>query len=91
MIMGHFGLAENSKTLARNGYKEEVITEEESVMEQLNVEEQRTYRASAARLRYISQDFPYIQFSGNEAFRSISCPALRDFHSIKKIALPSWS
>ena len=37
MIMEHFGLTEDSKTLAKNGYKEEVITEEELAMEQLNV------------------------------------------------------
>ena len=58
MIMEHFGLTENSKTLAKNGYKEEVITEEELAMEQLNVEEQRTHRAFAARLNYISPGQP---------------------------------
>ena len=85
MIMEHFGLTKDSKTLAKNGYKEEVITEEELAMEQLNVEEQRIYRASAAHLNYISQDNPCIQFSSKEAFRSMSCPTLRDFQRIKKI------
>ena len=56
--MEHFGLTDDSKTLAQNGYKEEVITEEELAMEQLNVEEQPTNRAY-----YIFQDNPCIQFS----------------------------
>ena len=91
MIMQHFGLTEDSKTLAtKRGYKEDLITEE-FAMEQQNVEEQRTFRALAARLNYIVQANLCIRFSAKEACSSMSCPAVRDFQRVNKIVLFSQS
>ena len=90
MIMEHFGLTEDSKTLAKQGYKEEVITEEELAMEQLNVEEQRTYRISGAALLLLLllRTTRASNFLPKGSCRSMSCPTLRDF---QRSALLSWS
>ena len=69
--MEHCGTYVESKICAKHGCKEEVITECELEMEQLNVEEQQTYRALAARFNYTAQDDPCIQFPAKEAFRSM--------------------
>ena len=89
MIMEHIGVTEESKTCAKHGYKEEVITEGELEMEQLNVEEQQTCRALAARLNYIAQDDPCIQFPEKEAFRSMLCPIVSRESPTLRISLPS--
>ena len=86
IIMGHFGLDEVSKTLIKNGYKEEIETEGETKNEELSLEDQRTYRALAARINYIAQDNPCIQFSAKEICRSMAKPVLQDFQKVKKLA-----
>ena len=86
VIMEHFGLDEESKSLAKNGYKEEILIEGETTDEELSREERRTYRALAARINDIAQGNPCIQFSAKEICRSMESPVLQDFHKLKKSA-----
>ena len=65
MVMEQFGLTEDAKTLAKNGYKEEVITDGRMAMDQ-----------PAARLYYIAQDNPGVQLSAKETCKSMSCPTV---------------
>ena len=40
----------------------------------------------AARLNYMAQDNPAIQFAAKEVCRKIACPSAEDFQNIKKLA-----
>jgi hypothetical protein len=85
-VMKYFGLDEDSKALIKNGYKEEATIEGEPEVEGLSPEEQRNYRALAARVNYIAQDNPCVQFSAKEACRRMANPTVPDFQKMKKLA-----
>ena len=86
MIMKHFGLNEKTKILTKNGYKDEVEDGKEAVREKMSKDEITAYRMLAARLNYMSQDDPVIQFPAKEACRRMADPALEDFEVIKRLA-----
>ena len=86
LIMKHFGLGEKTKVLTKNGYKDEGERREESVPGELSKEEVTVYRMLAARLNYMSQDDPSVQYPTKEICRTMSAPESEDFGVVKKLA-----
>ena len=85
MITDYFGMNGDTKPLSKNGYKEEVHGEGEPDKE-LDGTEAKNYRALAARVNYMAQDNPCVQFSAKEICRAMSKPRLSDFQRLKKLA-----
>jgi hypothetical protein len=84
--MEYFGMNEDSKALTKTGYKEDEPSEGEQEMPELSVQEQTMYRALAARVNYMAQDDPSIQYAAKEICRHMSKPKAFDFQRIKKLA-----
>ncbi len=72
--------------MGKNGYREESPAEGESQDGELSVEGWRTYRTLAARINYVAQDGPCIQYAAKEVCRSMSSPTLEDFQRVKQLA-----
>ena len=51
----------------------------------LNKDEMKAFRMLAARLNYIAQDDPTIQFAAKELCRMMSSPTSQDFSKLKKL------
>ena len=68
-----------------NGYKDVKIEGEFDKVD-LNADETKDYRALAARVNYIAQDNPCVQFAAKEICRSMAKPLLEDFQKVKKLA-----
>ena len=85
MILEHFGMDERTKSLSKNGYKEEVPNEGEQE-EELQADEAREFRGLAARANYLAQDDPSIQFPAKEICRSMAKPTASDFGKLKRLA-----
>ena len=45
----------------------------------------KAYRALAAKLNYVGQDDPTVQFAAKEVRRKMSCPTVGDFMKLKKV------
>ena len=86
LAMQYFGMQENTKALTKNGYKTRA---EEGASEggctELGPEEKKAFRMLAARLNYLAQDSPVIQFAAKEVCRKMSCPRDEDFVSLKRL------
>ena len=52
----------------------------------LDTREQKAYRMMAARLNFMAQDNPAIQFAAKEACRKMSSPEVSDFVKLKNLA-----
>ena len=76
MIMGHFGLTEDSKSSTKTVTRLR-LTRRLSV-------EQRSYSALAVRLNYIDHCNPCIQFSAKKICISMSCPPVKGFRGCRK-------
>ena len=50
----------------------------------MTVGEMKAYRMLAARLNYMSQDNPMLQFPAKEACRCMSSPKVSDFAKVKR-------
>ena len=85
-VADSFGLEVGTKVLLKNGYKDEVQSQEEPGPKKLSREEETAYRMLAARMNYLSQDDPTVQFPSKEVCRRMSNPEERDFQVIKRIA-----
>jgi hypothetical protein len=74
------------KVLTRNGYPEDESKGgmEEEPDEDLTVAEAKAYRMLAARLNYMAQDNPLIQYTAKEVCKAMSNPKVQDFHKVKK-------
>ena len=70
IVLEHFGLEEGPKGLTTNG-KVEVQEEDDEPLEGL---ETTDFRAVAARLNFMAQDCPDIQFATKEVCREMSNP-----------------
>ncbi len=55
--------------MSKNGYKEEVPAEGEPKEGELSIEGRRTYRTLAAKINYIAQDDPCIQYVARRCAR----------------------
>ena len=80
IVMEHFGLDENTHGLTWNEIDE--IREEENDAEELASGE-RAFRAIAARIHFLAQDCPYLQFSAKEVCREMSKPTMKSWHKQK--------
>ena len=74
----------NIKILSKNGYDEEPEHEEQQEGE-LAAEECKAFRMLAARLNYMSQDNPWLQYPAKEICRNMANPRMGDFGKIKRL------
>ena len=81
----YFGLDRASKPLTKNGYKEDEAKGGLDQEVELNGEERSAFRMLAARLNYMGQDNPAIQFAAKEICRKMANPTSQDFANVKKL------
>jgi hypothetical protein len=84
LLEEYFGMDENTKVLSKNGYDEEPEQEEQRD-EELSAEECKAFRGLAARLNFMAQDNPLLQFPAKEICKSMAKPKAGDFAKIKKV------
>ena len=84
LLMEYFGMKENVKVLSKNGYKDDPAKGgfEEQVLDK---DEMKTFRMLAARLNYIAQDDPTVQFAAKELCRKMSSATNQYFSKLKKL------
>jgi hypothetical protein len=82
--MAHFGMDESTKSLSKSGYKEDPA-EGGLPSRTLGVEETKVFRMLAARLNFMAQDNPAIQFAAKEVCRRMAHPVEEDFRAIKRL------
>ncbi len=85
LIMEHFGVGDNAKVLTKSGYREDEDDLREDP-EKLCRQERKEYRTLAARMNFMAQDNPVIQFAAKEACRKMSSPNAGDFARLKRLA-----
>ena len=78
-------MGENSKRLMKNGYKDDEVKDVKESHE-LGAEECKSYRMLAARLNFMAQDNPAIQYAAKEICRNMARPESAHFARIKKLA-----
>ena len=84
IVMKHFGLGEGSAAGRVNGDRER--REEEEDGEEMEKSEATEFRGLAARLNYLSQDAPDVQFAAKEVAREMARPARGGWRRMKKVA-----
>jgi hypothetical protein len=82
IILEQLGLEEGSKGLTTNGKADTEELEEE----ELPGEEATSFRALAARVNYLAQDCPDIQFPAKEVCREMSKPTPASWRKLKALA-----
>ena len=86
ILKGYFGMNDRTKALTKNGYdddREQGGRAEED--DELTGVECKNFRTLAARLNYMAQDNPTIQFPAKEVCRRMAKPRPQDFASVKRI------
>ena len=86
VLVKHFGMNDSTKVLNKNGYGDvqgQGGSPEEEV--ELTVSEAKTYRMLAARLNYMAQDNPLLQYPAKEVCRSMARPSVTDFGKVKRL------
>ena len=83
LTMKALGLDEDSKSLASPIVKEEDVGEKDV---ELNSKEATEFRGLAARVNYLSQDRPDIQYAAKEVCRDMSQPTVRGEAKLKRLA-----
>ena len=84
--MEHFGFDESTKSLSKNGYKDEAAGEGELEEEKLQKDEEKAFRSVAARANYMALDIPNIQYPVKEVCRSMAAPTTTSYSKLKKLA-----
>ena len=84
LIMETFGFNEDSKGLVSNGEKE--FRQEPGDNEVMEKEEATEFRGVVARMNFLSQDCPDLQFPVKECSKQMSRPTKGAWKSAKKIA-----
>ena len=82
IILEQLGLGEGSKGLTSNGK----VDTEDAEDEGLPAAEATSFRALAARVNYLAQDFPDIQFPAKEICREMSEPTPASWKKLKALA-----
>jgi hypothetical protein len=82
LLEEYFGMEAGTKVLNKNGYDEERATEHEA---ELTGAECKAFRMLAARLNYMSQDNPWLQFPAKEICRNMAKPSVGDFGRVKRL------
>jgi len=87
MILEHFGFNAQTKSLTKNGLKDESVEEGEAEpkSEVLQKEEEQGFRALAARANYVAVDVPNIQYPTKEVCRDMAKPSVSGYEKMKKI------
>ena len=83
IILEHFGLDSDCKKLTYNGDKD--TKEENWELEPLPREEATSFRALAARMNYLSQDCPDLQFPIKQCSRDMASPFRGSWKKIKRL------
>ena len=84
IVMEHFGLGEDSASGRVNGDRER--REEAEDEEEMDRAEATVFRGLAARLNYLSQDAPDVQFAAKETAREMAKPTRGAWRRLKKLA-----
>ena len=86
LLEKHFGMGSSTKVLTKNGYPEDPEQGGQQADEvPLTAGEAKTYRMLAARLNYMAQDNPFLQYPAKEICGSMSNPAVEDFAKVKRL------
>ena len=81
-VMKHFGFDESSRELSgTNG-----LDEGEECDEEVEGGEAKEFRGVAARMNYLAQDSPDVQFATKEVCRGMARPTRSDWRKLKKLA-----
>ena len=84
MLMDYFGMDWRTHSLVKNGYKEDEVKGGQEPQE-MSQEESKAFRMLAARLNYLAQDNPTVQYAAKEICRKMACPGTEDFLKVKKL------
>jgi hypothetical protein len=84
-ILEAFGLEENSKELTVTGRASDSPSEESSDVELVGADAS-SFRAVAARLNYLAQDSPEVQFAAKEVCRQMARPTVESWQKLKVVA-----
>ena len=84
IVMGYFGFDEKSKGWTSNGKADEA--EKKIDDEPLLREEATAFRALAARINFLAQDRPDIQFPAKEICRDMAVPTRNSWTRMKRVA-----
>ena len=84
IVMTHFGFNDKSKGLTGNGTSEVLDADEDDDV--LIGGEVTSFRAIAARINFLGQDCPDLQFPAKEVCREMSAPTRRSWDKMKKLA-----
>ena len=83
-VLGHLGMDEGTGALSCNGEKN--LKEEDGDEEELDKEEAKVYRGLAARLNFMSQDCPDLQFPIKPCSREMAKPTRGSWRHLRKVA-----
>ena len=83
-VLEHFGMDDSTRALSCN--EEKNMKEEEGDDEELSKEEAKIYRGLAARLNFMSQDCPDLQFPIKPCSREMARPTRGSWRHLKKVA-----
>ena len=83
IVLDYFGFNDKSKALSVNGDK----TEKEEVWEkeELGREEAKSFRGLAARLNYLGQDCPDLQFAIKQCAKEMASPTYGSWKRMKRV------
>ena len=84
ILLDHFGFTEESGAAAFNGSREvkEETEEEEGEMEKSEATE---FRGMVARMNYLAQDSPDLQYPSKEVSREMARPKVGAWRKLKKV------
>jgi hypothetical protein len=84
LLREHFGMNDNTNVLTKNGYDDDTEQGWQRPSEDLTAAKCKNFRMLAARLNYMAQDNPTIQFPAKEVCRHMAKPRIHDFLNIKR-------
>ena len=84
LVMEHFGIKEGSKMSRNNGDRED--REEPGDEQELSKEEAKSFRGIAARLNFLSQDDPDLQFPVKQGTREMAHLVKGLWKKLKRVA-----
>ena len=83
VLMNHFEFEEGVEGATMNGDKDR--KEEEGDEEDMEREEAKTFRGLAARMNYLAQDSPDLQYPAKEVSREMARPKRGAWRRLKKV------
>ena len=84
LLQEYFGMDDKTKVLTKNGYENgpEQVEPRET---ELSIEEYKAFRMVAARLNYMAQDNPWLQFPAKEVCRNMAKSRASNFMKTKRL------